>query len=59
MVVLCTVACDVVDCVVSVVVAGVGVVVDAGDKLGVDGFPPLCLARSTRLANVTEELNEN
>ena len=64
MLVLCTVACDVVDCVVSavvddVVVTVVVVVVDSGAKLGVDGFPFLCRARSTRLANVTEELNEN
>ena len=66
MLVLCTLACDVVDCVDSVVVVdGVVVVVvdvvvvDSGAKLGVAGFPFLCRARSTRFANVTEELNEN
>ena len=63
MLVLCTLACDVVDCVDSVTVVVVVVVdvvvVDSGAKLGVAGFPFLCRARSTRLANVTEELNEN
>ena len=73
MLVLCTLACDVVECVdsvvvvvgvvvvvvVDVVVVVVDVVVDSGAKLGVAGFPFLCRARSTRLANVTEELNEN
>ena len=66
MLVLCTLACDVVDFVDSVVVVdGVVVVVvdvvvvDSGAKLGVAGFPFLCRARSTRFANVTEELNEN
>ena len=65
MLVLCTFACDVVDCVDSVTVVVVVVVVvdvvvvDSGAKLGVAGFPFLCRARSTRFANVTEELNEN
>ena len=65
MLVLCTLACDVVDCVDSVTVVVVDgvvvdvVVVDSGAKLGVAGFPFLCRARSTRFANVTEELNEN
>jgi len=62
--ILCTDACDVVDCVVSVVVVVVVIGTDGSIgvddvNVGADGLPFLCRARSTRLANVTEELSEN